>query len=691
VVDVGGEKVWLDATTEVAPYRALLAMLRDKEALVVPSAGNPGLRKTPAELPFPAVDRYEVKADLDKAGSLKAHVNVSMRGDSEMIMRSASRQIARTQWDQLSQNYQDLSGFTGTTSATMLDPTDNTSGPWQFHYDFAKSPYGNWDNYQIGSLLPNAVLPSIDEKKPPKKEIDLGSPHTQIANSVIHLPQGYSADPPDAIHLKTAFATFDKTYELKDGSLVSEFRLETLTAKIPASDWKEYKKFVDDVGVEPWIQLTTKDRAVGEKGPPLAGENNPVAAELVRQAQDDLRANDKDLARKKLDQAAAINEKQRYLWSQNGYLAALSNSYDVATTDYERELKQYPDETYVYPALIDAQGRNGKTADQRESLLAYAKAEPEKDSVALFVGGRLLATDNVADAVGVYRAGAKAIPQNKLIQVQLGSALLRAGKPDEAVSVVTAALDGSSDPDVLNDGAYVLASEKAALPLAESSSRKAIDLLEAESGQTVLEGANAHSFQRVRVLLASWDTLGWIYFAEGKTDLAEQYIRAAWKSDPHAEVGLHLGEIVEKRGDQVEAMQVYEMALIGAKRNSPTPVIDELHARVDALKKQGVKPQYPHAESVLQEQRTFHVPRTGTMKGSAIYLLQVSAAKTEKTEFVSGDEPLRSQGDVLAHLDLGLAVPKDSHALLLRSGVLFCSTQPTCEFVLTPPETANVK
>ena len=60
-------------------------------------------------------------------------------------------------------------------------------------------------------------------------------------------------------------------------------------------------------------------------------------------------------------------------------------------------------------------------------------------------------------------------------------------------------------------------------------------------------------------------------------------------------------------------------------------------------------------------------------------------------EFVSGDEPLRSRGEALAHLDLGLAVPKDSRALLLRSGVLFCSTQPTCEFVLTPPETANVK
>jgi hypothetical protein len=38
----------------------------------------------------------------------------------------------------------------------------------------------------------------------------------------------------------------------------------------------------------------------------------------------------------------------------------------------------------------------------------------------------------------------------------------------------------------------------------------------------------------------------------------------------------------------------------------------------------------------------------------------------------------------------GLAVPKKSHALRLRSGVLFCSTEATCEFVLTPHESANM-
>jgi transglutaminase-like putative cysteine protease len=39
---VDGGPVWLDTTTEVAPYRVLLPVLRDKQVLVVPANSGPG-------------------------------------------------------------------------------------------------------------------------------------------------------------------------------------------------------------------------------------------------------------------------------------------------------------------------------------------------------------------------------------------------------------------------------------------------------------------------------------------------------------------------------------------------------------------------------------------------------------------------------------------------------------------------
>jgi hypothetical protein len=150
-----------------------------------------------------------------------------------------------------------------------------------------------------------------------------------------------------------------------------------------------------------------------------------------------------------------------------------------------------------------------------EILCLLTQGPNLKDTVILYVGNLLLSADDVSEAVDVYRAGAKDIPENKLIQVELASALLRLRKPDEAVTVAKAPLDGSSDPDVLNDGAYVLANHNTDLPLAESSARKAVDILEAESAQTVLTSVNAKTFRRTMLLLASWDTLGWIYFDLG--------------------------------------------------------------------------------------------------------------------------------------------------------------------------------
>lgn len=696
LVDVDGNPAWLDATTEVAPYRVLLPVLRDKQALVVPPKSGPGiphLAKTPADLPFPAVDRYAGTFELAKDGTTKGNVTVTMRGDSEMLMRYASRQVARAQWDQLGQSYVEASGFNGKANSVALDGGDNLSVPWVMRYGYTQDAWSQWKSYQIGSLLPNVNLPFIDEKKPPKEEIDFGGRHTQVAKSTVQLPAGYGAELPDAIHLKTAFATFDQTYRIENGSLVSEFTLQILKGKVDAAEWKNVKKLADDIGTQPWIQLTSKVQVTGEAGPPIAGENNRAAAVLVRQTHEAIMAKDFDLAQKKSDQVIAINDKQAYAWSQRGWLAWQHHNLSEAAEDYERELRQHPEESDQYPDLIGLERWLGRSSEERKYLLAYAKQLPDNAQALLFAGNQLLAANYADDAVEVYRAGVKALPDNKTIEVELGIALLRVGKKKEALPIIENALDRTSDANVLNSGAYALVSHGTgeSLPLAERSALKAVGLLETESAETSLESVNAGAFRQTNLLLATWDTLGWVYFAEGRYALAEKYVRAAWRNAAHSEEGLHMGEILEKKGDDIGALRVYELALSRTGGNSATPVLTELHSRVEVLKKKGAAVQDAHPDRSLQDQRTYHVPRPTSAKGSGVFLVQVSAAKTEKIVMVSGDDMMRGLADRLTQLDLRLAVPKESHALLLRSGVLFCSTGPTCEFVLTPPESANVR
>lgn len=696
LVNVDGEPVWLDATTEVAPYRVLLSTLRDKQALVVPAKGDPGvphLAKTPANLPFAAVNRYAGTFQLAKDGTTKGDVALTMRGDDELLMRYASRQAARAQWDQLGQSYADATGFYGKANNVTLDTGDDLSAPWTMRYGYTQDAWSQWKNYQTGSLLPNINLPSIDEKKPPTSEIDFGGRHTQTAKSTIKLPAGYAVELPDAIHLKTPFATFEEIYKVTNGSLVSEFTLEVLKPKVTAAEWRSVKKFIDAVSVQPWIQLSSETVTGGEKGPPPPGENNPKAAELVNQTHDAITARDLELAQKKSDQAIAINDKQAYAWSQRGWLAWQHHDLGEAAKDYERELLQHPDEVTQYPDLIRLERLLERPSAERKYLLAYAKAAPEDAQAVLFVGSQLLAANQATDATEVLRAGTKALPENKMIQVHLGNALLRGGKNEEAIPIIESALDGSSDADVLNEGAYALVSagSNALLTLAETSAQKAVDLLEAESAATALESVNEGAFRRANLLLATWDTLGWVYFSEGKDSLAEEYVRASWRNAQHSEEGLHLGEILEKKGDLTGAMRTYELALSRAGNRSVSPAAGKLQARVEGLKKKGIAELEMHPDRTLQEQRTFHLPRPSGVKGTGIFVLQVSTAKTNQVAMISGNEEMRGLGQNLGRMDFRLALPSASHALLLRSGVLFCSTESTCEFVLTPPESANVK
>src|SRR3984885_14116804 len=62
MLPMGHEEIWMDTTSEVAPFRLLAYSLRKKQALVVPASGTPHLEQTPADTPMPAPEGAEVDA-----------------------------------------------------------------------------------------------------------------------------------------------------------------------------------------------------------------------------------------------------------------------------------------------------------------------------------------------------------------------------------------------------------------------------------------------------------------------------------------------------------------------------------------------------------------------------------------------------------------------------------------------------
>jgi hypothetical protein len=401
-VNLASGRVWMDTTPGVTPYRMLVSALRDKAALVIPTGGKASLEQTPADLPFPFVDRFEAVATLKKDGDLSGQVNITDRSDTEILVRSLALGLAPAQWDRGTQYLANTLGFSGTTSNSRFEHPEDVAQPIHLTYDYNKKPFGDWDNFRIVALFPLNLLPAAPTKEP-SSELDLGAPRTESAISRIHLPEGFGADLPDAVHVKTSFATFDLTYKFADGDFIAQRDLVVLKGKLPAKSWEEYKKFADDIslGNLNWVQLNSKDAVSTGPHPPKPGENNPQAATLISEANDLEKRRDYTTALQKLDDAKKLNPEQPWLWSNYGYIEMVQNHPDEAKKHFRHEITNYPDEAYAVQTFAGFLIRRSETAEAIALLKTFFDRDATDPTIAMMLASQQ-AIDHLDEALPHY-------------------------------------------------------------------------------------------------------------------------------------------------------------------------------------------------------------------------------------------------------------------------------------------------
>jgi predicted Zn-dependent protease len=590
-VPVAGAPVWLDTTSELAPYQMLLQVIRDKQALVIPETGAAKLEKTPAGLPFTPFTKFVAKGTLNKDGLMKAQMEYTTRGDDEVVMRTLLRQVPRGQWNDLMQRLSQGFGFSGTTSNPDAARPDATGEPVRISYDYEREKTGDWDNRRIVPLFPVVFITNVDGKNPPKKiPIELGEPRVETSISVIKLPAGWGADLPAAVHQKTAFASFDKTYKVEGGTLTTERRIEVLQRQVPAAEWKAYKKWYDaSLGDgENWVTLTEPDAIANSSPAPRASDD--ANANVLRMAAVALGRNDLKTAREELDIVKASKPDQPGLWRMYSMLDSKEGKEEAATDDLVRELKTHPDQVELYSVVIEKQLQEKRRTAAKETLKFQIEHQPEATSPALTLAQLLVQDGQPGEAIAVLEAASKRAPDDSLhgrVMAQLGGAQLKAGEKEKAEATLGALLRNTNDPGLLNDAAYALANASLDLDLAEKSAGKAVDTLSAQSSSWTLDGDVKTQTATTRMILSAWDTIGWVLFRQGKLDEAKGYIQATWQSRPSSEVGLHLGQIFEAQRDKRTALGIYLEAQ-QTNRDSSKDVTDELKRRIDVLIKAGV-------------------------------------------------------------------------------------------------------
>ena len=639
-VQLDGKAVWLDSTAEGSPFRVLNPLLRGRSALLVPETGEATIERTPETLPFAAFQTFTAEGSLDAQGVSNSHIVLTERGDLEVALREAFDQASPAQYGELVQGMANGIGYAGVTSKPEISGRDDTAQPLKVSFDYKRDRAGDWANLRIIPQLAPSLLPRPDLKEPPVADIELGTPRVETSTSAMKLPAGWTAELPEAIHQKCAWATFDQTYRREFGSVFATRRIEVLAQHVPQAEWKQYSKFAEavDLGNDTYIVLA---RAPGEKAAAVEAPAEAGAPELTRDALTAIQEKDFQTAEKLLTRAQAEDPNLAGIWSAWGFLHSQEEKWPQTVADFRHELNLHPDLTRVYPGLVYAEQMAGQRSEAELTLREWSVAQPDDPAPATRLVATIDADGNPAGAVAAGREAEKRLPTDKRIdpafQIALGKAeILAPGEKEAGRTRLVALLTPSASPETLNDAAYVLADASLELALAESSTRKALDSMEADAHAWTLDSYSPENKSTVNLESATWDTLGWVLFREGKPAEALTWVKPAWTNRQSAEEGEHLGDIYNALHQAPSALAAYRLAHTLAAAGSDSKAKARLDEKVTTLEKAGVQVAGEMAQTGLG--RTIVLGKARGLSGSAEYRLLMRAGKVVEVNSVSSNQ-----------------------------------------------------
>jgi tetratricopeptide (TPR) repeat protein len=242
-------------------------------------------------------------------------------------------------------------------------------------------------------------------------------------------------------------------------------------------------------------------------------------------------------------------------------------------------------------------------------------------------------------------------------------------------------------PGIWNNVAYELSRHKAHLDRAQRYAESAIAATAASLRNVSLDRLRAEDLGQVSAIASFWDTLGWIYFQNGDLQQAERFIRAAWELSQHGEVGYHLAQVYEKRGNNEEAIRAYAMSLAASR--PPMETRQRLAALLGSEKK--VDNVVEKTRRELTGVRTLKLgPLVNESAEAEFFVLLAPGPKVEAVKFIRGSEKLRAFTGTLQATNFEAMFPDATPTKLVRRGTLSCTATATgCSFVLFTPDNVH--
>jgi Flp pilus assembly protein TadD/transglutaminase-like putative cysteine protease len=675
--------LWMDSTAEVAPFRLLSPALRNKSALLVPPDGAGRIIKTPIDPPFLSTQRVEIDAEVSDLGKLSAKLRYFLRGDNELALRVAFRRTPQTQWKELGQTIAALDGIHGdVTSVKPSDPSD-TQNPFEIDLEFSQANFLDWSSKKSKVTVPLLIIGMPEAREDATEPIHLGSPLDVTMTLKLKLPSNFTAQAPVAVSIVRDYAAFKSSYRFESHTLVAERTLNFKMRELPASRVGDYRAFTRAVeSDESQVLLAENSNSDGPEIPEAANPGELLEAGLAALNSGNLKA-----AIPLLKRALELDPSSKQGWNNLGLAYLRLGQLDDAGAAFRKQIALNPYDEHVYNYLGFTLQQQRNYTDAAKAFQKQIEVNPIDPVAHAALGALYLEEHKYAEAVPELDKATILSPENAELQVSLGQAYINTGEKEKALAAFEKGVELAQSPAVWNNVAYSLADHQLDIEKAQQYAESAVSTASANLRNVDLSHLSIDDLQAVSNLGVYWDTLGWVHFQKGELQEAERYIRASWLLDQHGEVGDHLAQIEQKRGEKDRAIHMYSLSL-GADHSVPETrarLIGLLgpHAKIEDLVNQ--------AKPELTTHRTFSIGKSSGENSEADFLVLLSPGtkdpKVEAVKFVSGNQNLRPFAERLRAVDFGPMFPDATPARIVRRGTLACSaTTGNCTFTLILPE-----
>ena len=709
------DALWLDTTPEVAPFGYLVTRLRDKQALVMSGEKSIQLVTTPADPPFPSTQAFKIDGKLSDDGTFEAKVEDTTRGDGELLIRAAFRQVPQPQWKDLVQQISYGLGYSGTVSDVSASTPEAIGEPFHFSYSYNRKDYPDWksDHHVTVPGLPFFMPPVRDDANYP---IWLGPALETVSDSKFELPKGYKPQLPSNVDLKYDFAEYHASYSQDKSVLIAKRRLLIKLHEVSVAEFDDYRSFLKNLqnDVNRYVETSSPSAVVipNKSGMPntpspttlfptlralreLPESNSSDANRLEAEARDEMTRHNPQGAVSSLYRAVSADPKFTRAWVMLGGLLLEQKQVDAGVDAFHKAMAADPEQLAIPKALGWSLMANSQFDKAVPVWQGYVKAHSEDGDGPANLGMCLIQLKRYAEAATAYESALKIGGNQANLRARLGFAYLRSGQIEKGAASLEKAVEAEPGPGVWNDVGYELADANVDLPKALEYAQHAVDAQEMESHDVELSNLLPEDLACTRKIGSFWDTLGWVHFRFGHLDLAESYLHAAWLLLQSPVVADHLGQVYEQQKKTDKAIHMYRLALATPEAHAPSGSWDETRNRLVRLT--GAKA--PSAMDLLRgdpngnelsELRSVKLKRL--IPGSAtaeFFLLFSSGPKVESVEFISGSEQLKSVGEVLSQAKFQVAFPEGSSARLVRRAILMCSSVSGCEAVLFTPDAVH--